>query len=58
MEKGLKVEGDGDKWRHLKVGRIDEQGKKKKKEMHDCQQDRLGSKEELTHENINNGKGK
>lgn len=33
-------------------------GKKKKKEMHDCQQDRLGSKEELTHENINNGKGK
>lgn len=31
MEKGLKVEGDGDKWRHLKVGRIDEQGKKKKK---------------------------
>lgn len=26
--------------------------------MHDCQQDRRGSKEELTHKNINNGKGK
>lgn len=55
MEKGLKVDGDYDTWGHLKVGRKDEQ---KKNEMYGCQQDRRGSKEELTHKNINNGKGK